>query len=107
MAESINSTDLAFVFPVTDKVIAIYLSDSLQVARELTVGHDLNEFSIVAVDHEPLVVPVHDEDVALVVSDDSGGLRNMSGNIAMRGVDNLNPCHYICRVKPSKKECNL
>ena len=100
---------MAFVSPVTDKVIAIYLSDRLEVARELKVGHihDLNEFSIVAVDHEPLVVPVHDEDVAHVVSDDSGWLCNMSGNIAMRGVDNLNPCHYICRVKPSNEECNL
>ena len=107
MAEFINSTDLAFVSPVTDKVIAIYLSDGLQVARELTVGHNLNEYSIVAVDHQPLVVSVHDEDVALVVSDDSGRLRNMSGNIAMRGVNNLNPCHYICRVKPSNEESNL
>lgn len=97
---------MSFVSPVTDVVIVIYLSDCLEVARKLKVGnlHFSVELSLVAVDHEPLVVPVHYEDVALVVSDDSSRLGYMSRDIAVRSVDNLNSCHYICRVEPANRE---
>ena len=101
--EFVNPADISLLSPVTDVVIVIYLSDGLEVARKLKVGnlHFSVELSRVAVDHEPLVVPVHYEDVALVVSDDSSGFGYVSRDIAVRSVDNLNSCHYICRVEPT------
>ena len=101
--EFVNPADMSLVSPVTDVVIVIYLSDGLEVARKLKVGnlHFSVELSRVAVDHEPLVVPVHYEDVALVISDDSSGFGYVSRDIAVRSVDNLNSCHYICRVEPT------
>ena len=107
--EFVNPADMSLVSPVTDVVIVIYLSDGLEVARKLKVGnlHFSVELSRVAVDHEPLVVPVHYEDVALVVSDDSSGLGYVSRDIAVRSVDNLNSCHYICRVEPANKNTIL
>ena len=94
---------MAFVSPVTGVVIIINLSDGLEVAWELKVGHihDPDELTRFAVDREPLVVPVHDEDVALVIGYDSGGLGNLTGDIAIPSVDNLLSSHYIYSVKPS------
>ena len=81
--------------PVTDVVFVAYLSDCLDVAWQLKARHihDPDELTLVSVDHDSLVVPVQDEDVALVIGDDTRRLGNVSWNIPVCGVHNLDSSH--------------